>query len=210
MRRSLVWLAALCSASLVAALAARPAAAHPDPAGEFLTTQQVFVSYDAHLSSSAVGRLRSAVASAVKQGFDIRVALIWRRSDLGKVPGYWRRPAAYASFMYGENWYFFKGARLLVAMPNGFGFAWRKHPLAPSRRILSRVRIGGGAPALADATVAAVQRLAAADGVHVTATAGSNQDDRDRVKILVGLAIVLLGWVVLRRFRPRRLTPQRP
>lgn len=208
MRRSLPRLAALCSVAAAAALAAAPASAHPDPAGEFLTTQQLFVSYDAHLPTRSVNLLRSAVASAVRQGFDIRVALIWRRDDLGKVPQYWRRPNAYAAFMYGENWYFFKGARLLVVMPNGFGFAWKGHPLAEAYRTLAPVRLGTTAPQLAAATVEGVERLAAAGGVHITATAGSNEDNSDRVKILVGVAILLLAWAVLRRFRPRRLTVQ--
>lgn len=201
MRRSLVWLA--CS---VAALAvAAPAAAHPDPAGEFLTSQRVFISYDARLSAAEKERLQSAVASANRQGFRIRVALIWRRTDLGQVPQYWRRPGAYAAFMYGENVYWFKGARLLVAMPNGFGFAWQKHPAAASERILSGVRVGSGAAALANATVFAVQRLAAADGVHVTATVASNQNNADRVKILVGVAVLLIAGALFRRRRFWRL-----
>lgn len=207
MRRGFVWLAVL---SVAALAVAAPAAAHPDPAGEFLTTQRVFISYDARLSAADKERVQSAVASANQQGFRIRVALIWRRSDLGQVPQYWRRPSAYATFMYGENVYWFKGARLLVAMPNGFGFAWQKHPLAPSERILSGVRIGGGAAALANATVFAVQRLAAADGVHVTATVESNQNNADRVKILIGVAVLLLAGVLFRRLRPRTLSVQRP
>jgi hypothetical protein len=210
MRRRLFRLATVLVAGVAAGVAAAPASAHPDPAGEFLTTQKVFVSYDAHLSSAAKSRLQSAVASAIKQGFPIRVALIWTRADLGKVPKYWEKPNAYAAFMYGENAYYFKGARLLVAMPSGFGFAWQKHSTEPSDRILSQVRVEGGAPALADATVAAVQRLAAADGVHVTAAAGSNQDNRDRVKILIGAAILLLAAWLARRARRPRLTVQRP
>lgn len=207
MRRSLAWLAVL---SVAALAAAAPAAAHPDPAGEFLTSQRVFISYDARLSAAAKERLQSVVASANQQGFRIRVALIWRRADLGKVPQYWRRPAAYAAFMDGENVYWFKGARLLVAMPNGFGFAWQKHPLAPSERLLSGVRVGGGAVALADATVFAVQRLAAADGVHATVAVSSNQDNVDRVKILIGVAVLLLAGALVRRRRPRSLGVQRP
>jgi hypothetical protein len=203
-------LAALGLAALGAVILAAPAAAHPDPAGEFLTSQHVFVSYDAHLSPDVESRLHSAVESATKQGFPIRVAVIWTRADLGRVPQYWGKPNAYAAFVYGENATYFKGARLLVAMPGGFGFAWGKHPTAPSDRILSGLRVSGGAPALGEATVAAVQRLAAADGVRVTATAGSNSDNRDRVKILVGVAILLLVWFLARRARPRRLTVQRP
>lgn len=202
MRRTVARLVALSLAALSAAAGAGTASAHPDPAGEFLTTQHVFISYDAHVPTAVGQRLDSAVASAIRQGFDIRVAVIWRRADLGKVPQYWRKPNAYAAFMYGENWLYFKGARLLVAMPNGLGFAWRKHPTAPAERILSRVRIGSGGSGLVDTTVAAVQRLAAADGVRVTATVSADQDNRDRVKILVGVAILLLAGFLIRRFRP--------
>lgn len=209
MRPSLARLAALALAALAAGLAAGPASAHPDPAGEFLTTQRVFVSYDAHVPTAVADRLESAVDSAIAQGFDIRVAVIWRKSDLGKVPQYWGKPNAYAAFMYGENWLYFKGARLLVAMPAGFGFAWRNHATAPSDRLLSRVRIAGGGSGLVDATVAAVERLAAADGVHVTARVSANRDNRDRVKILVGVAILLLAGLLIRRRRPG-LTVQRP
>jgi hypothetical protein len=208
MRRSLAWLIALTAAFLFGALA--PAAyGHPDPAGEFLTTQRVFVSYDAHVPSAAAARLDAAVASANRQGFDIRVALIWRRSDLGKVPKFWRKPGAYADFMYGENTSYFKGARLLVLMPNGFGFAWQKHPTGPAYRILSGVRTGSTAAELTEAAVAGVQRLAAADGVHVTDEVAS-QNNRDRVEILVGVAVLLLAGALIRRRRPRRLTVQRP
>lgn len=210
MRRSLLRPAVLALAALAAGVFVATAAAHPDPAGEFLTTQRLFVSYDAHLPTDVRSRLDSAVASATRQGFAIRVALIWTRADLGKVPKYWLKPNAYAAFMYGEDAYYFKGARLLVAMPNGFGFAWQKHPTAPSEQALSQVRLGGGASALADATVAAVQRLAAADGVRVTVTSGANPDNRDRVKILLGVAILLLAGALVRRGRLRRLSPQRP
>lgn len=209
MRRSLVRLATLALAALSAGLVAGPASAHPDPAGEFLTTQRVFVSYDAHVPATVADRLDSAVDSAIAQGFDIRVAVIWRKSDLGKVPQYWLKPNAYAAFMYGENRLYFKGARLLVAMPNGFGFAWRNHATAPSDRLLSRVRIGGGGSGLVDASVAAVERLAAADGVHVIARVSASQDNRDRVKILVGVAILLLAGLLVRR-RRAGLTMQRP
>ncbi|HZD87100.1 MAG TPA: hypothetical protein VE088_03740 [Gaiellaceae bacterium] len=209
MRRRLSVLAALSAASLSAALLAAPADAHPDPAGEFLTTQRVFVSYDAHLSSSEVKRLESVVASAVGQGFDIRVALIWRRGDLGKVPQYWRRPGAYAAFVYGENSYYFKSGRLLVVMPDGFGFAWQGHPTAAAHRILARVRLGRSAAQLADAALVGVQRLAAADGLHVTAAVASDRNNRDRVKILAGAAILLLAAGAIRRRRPGRLPVQR-
>lgn len=210
MRRSLAWLAALSLAASAAAVLAGRASAHPDPAGEFLTSQQVFVSYDAHLPATVADRLRAAVASANRQGFALRVALIWQEADLGKVPQYWRKPQAYANFMYGENVSWFKGARLLVAMPNGFGFAWQKHALGPSERLLSQVRLGGGAPALADATVTAVQRLAAAAGVQVTANVDAGRDNRDRVKILIGVAILLVAGGLIRRVRPRRLAAERP
>lgn len=210
MRRTSAWLIALTTALLLAVLVPAAAYGHPDPAGEFLTSQRVFVSYDAHVPSDVAARLNAAVASAIRQGFDIRVALIWRRSDLGKVPKFWRRPGAYAAFVYGENVSYFKGARLLVLMPNGFGFAWQKHPTAPADRILSRIRTGGSAAQLAEAAIAGVQQLAAADGVQVNDSVQSNRDNRDRVEILVGVAILLLAGALTRRWRPRRLTVQRP
>lgn len=209
MRRRPAWLIALTAAFLLAALVPAAAYGHPDPAGEFLTTQRVFVSYDAHVPSGVTARLDAAVDSAIRQGFDIRVALIWRRSDLGKVPKFWLEPGAYAAFMYGENVSYFKGARLLVVMPNGFGFAWQKHPTGPAYRLLSKVRTGGTATQLTEAAVAGVQRLAAADGVHVTDSVAS-QNNRDRIKILVGVAILLLADALIRRRRPRRLSVQRP
>jgi hypothetical protein len=210
MRRGLAWLVALSTVSVLAAAVAAPVSAHPDPAGEFLTTQRVFISYDAHLSAALKQRLESAVASAASQGFAIRVALIWRRSDLGKVPKYWQRPGAYAAFMYGENAYYFKGARLLVAMPDGFGFAWNGHSTAQAYRTLSRIRLEGGASQLAEATTAAVQRLAAADGVHVTTSVTASPDNRDRVKILIGVGILLLAGFLFRRRLPGRLPVQGP
>ena len=54
------------------------------------------------------------------------MAIIAKPDDLGSVTSLWREPQAYAHFLGLELSLAYKG-RLLVVMPNGFGFNWTGH-----------------------------------------------------------------------------------
>jgi hypothetical protein len=191
-------LAALAAALLLAGAAAGAARADGDPASDYLIGQKVFLPYDAKIPKASQQKLLAAVQSANEQGFNVRVALIWSDYDLGSVTALWKQPRRYARFLGVELGYYYKG-RLLIVMPNGFGFDWPRHPSAAAYRTLATVPIEPTPAGLADAATAAVTKLAAARGVTAT-TAGaatapqSRRNNRDRVVILAAvLAALLLG-----------------
>ena len=187
-------LAALVAAAALAVPAAR---ADGDPASDYLLSQSTFIPFDAKVSKGQAEQLNSVVADAKQKGFTVRVALIATQFDLGAVPSLWRKPQTYARFLGQELFFVYKG-RLLVVMPNGFGFS-RGGKLVPSgQRLVDRLpKPGEGGDALAAAATRAVERLAAQAGVRVTISQPGSTDGgtSDRV-ILIAIAggiVVLLG-----------------
>lgn len=181
------------------------ARADGDPASDYLYTQKVFVPFDVTKSPAQSAPLAADVEGATKAGYTIRVAVIGSAYDLGSVPSLWRRPRLYARFLGAELAFVYK-QRLLIVMPNGFGFFWKGHPVAREYATLSKIHIAPGNPALLTAARAAVQALAGDANVHVQpAAAPKSTTGRDRVIIaiaaLVLIAAALLGRVVLRRRR---------
>lgn len=199
--------------ALAAALAlAVPALADGDPASDFLLTQKVFLPFDDKIPPEQQGRLSGLVAAANRAGYPIRVAVIGSSYDLGSVEALWRKPRQYAKFLGVELSFAFKGP-LLVAMPNGFGFNHPQHPTAAEQRILAGIPIRPGGAALATATIAAVERLAAAHGVTVTpphAAAPHTTANSDRLRLAVAIVVLLAAaaaarWLIRRRQRRRRI-----
>jgi hypothetical protein len=190
MRRALL-LAAVTALALAGASAVR---ADGDPASDFLLTQKVF--YNPEEIPKQQGReLTAAIRSANENGYPIRVAMIWSDYDLGAVTALWKKPERYARFLSFELTYYYKG-RLLIVMPSGFGFVWPKHDTAAEQATLAKVQLGTTPATFADAGVQAVEKLAAAQGVEVSASgsAGSNDTNGDRLKIVLGVVVlVLLG-----------------
>ena len=90
-------------------------------------------------------------------GFPIRVAIIASRSDLGAITGLWLKPRAYARFLGLELSLAYTG-RLLVVMPNGFGFNWPGHAATAAYRTLSRDHDRAGGAGLATRRNTAVSR----------------------------------------------------
>ncbi len=133
--------------------------------------------------------------------------MIWSDYDLGSVTALWKQPRRYARFLGVELGYYFKG-RLLVVMPNGFGFNWPKHGTAAAYAELAKVPIQATPGGLATAATSAVQRLAAKAGVDASTTAGatttaSDRNAHDRLVIVIAvLAALLLGGAA--RFIVRR------
>jgi hypothetical protein len=148
-------LLALVLASCVAAAAAQ---ADGDPASDYLYTQKVFVPFDVKAPAAKQQELAKTIEGATKQGFPIRVAIIASAYDLGAVPSLWRKPQQYARFLGAELAFVYK-QRLLIVMPNGFGFYWKGHAVTAEYAVLRRVRIGAGATGLAIAGRQAVEAL---------------------------------------------------
>jgi cytochrome oxidase Cu insertion factor (SCO1/SenC/PrrC family)/thiol-disulfide isomerase/thioredoxin len=160
---------AVCAVAMLAAPVAR---GDGDPGSDVLVYQQLFVASDAGMPVAqqlALGRVLRAAAGA---GFPVRVAIIAKRDDLGAITELWRRPRAYARFL-GIELSTAYAQRLLVVMPNGFGFNWPRHSTSAAYRQLARIAIGPGGVGLADAAERAVQTLAGAAHVTLHVPAGA-------------------------------------
>jgi hypothetical protein len=152
---------ALICACLAAATVAQSARADGDPASDYLLVQRVFVPYEAATAAKQKRDLTAAVTAANKAGFKIRVAVIESAYDLGSVTALWRKPQTYARFL-GAELAFVYSQRLLVVMPNGFGFNWPKHSPKAAYAVLAKVRLTKGVAGLLESATAAVQALAKA------------------------------------------------
>jgi len=165
LRRLLVVLAL----AAVALGVARPAAlADGDPGSDVLVYQNLFVAADAGMTVAQQVELGNLLADAAGSGFPVRVAVIAERSDLGAVTALWGKPAAYADFLGIELSLAYTG-RLLVVMPDGFGFYWHGHSAAAADQVLAGQHVSAGGAGLASAAKDAVRTLAGAAGVRVAA-----------------------------------------
>ena len=199
-------LACMLALALACGVAAATARADGDPASDYLIEQKVFFPYDAKIPQSAQRRLLAAVQSANAQGFRIRVALIASDYDLGAVTALWKQPRRYARFLGVELGYYYKG-RLLIVMPNGFGFNYPKHSTTAEYALLSKIPVRPDASGLMTAGETAVERLAAAAGVKVAAPANvttpAQRNTHDR-EVILAVVIIALAVAVAARFLLRR------
>ncbi len=204
--------AIVCIAIVAAAVLAAGARADGDPASDYLITQPVYFPYDGKFSPVLEGQLLAVVREAKAKGFPIKVALIPDSYDLGSVTSLWRQPKLYARFLGEEDATFFK-ERLLIVMPNGFGFYRPGQPVAKEYVTLAAIPIQPGDDGLVRAALAGVQKLAAADGIklsppsHVTTPAQRNSHDR-LVIIVAVVAVLLVGGLL--RLALRRRAASRP
>jgi hypothetical protein len=152
--------ALLAAACAVGAATARAARADGDPASDILLVQRVFVPYEAATAGKQSRALNAEVAAVNKAGFQIRVAVISSSYDLGSVTVLWRKPTVYARFLGTELSLVYK-QRLLIVMPNGFGFNWPKHGSKPEYAVLKKMKIAHGTAGLLTSATAAVKALAA-------------------------------------------------
>lgn len=193
-------------AVLAAALVLAPGAlADGDPASDYLIGQKVFYSFDAGVPAARAQRLQTMVANANRAGFPIRVALIRTNSDLGAAYQLYRKPQQYAQFLGQELLFVYRG-RLLIVMPNGFGYAVAGKPAqAEKRRLAGIAAPGNDGGSLADAATLAVQRLARGSGHDLPLPKTSdNSATTDRIKIGVislTVAIVVAAAILVRRGR---------
>ena len=150
-----------------------PAArADGDPGSDVLVYQNLFVASDANISIAQQVELGDLLTSAQRSGFPIRVAIIARPADLGAITQLWGKPTSYASFL-GIELSLAYAQRLLVVMPDGFGFNWQGHSTAAAYKVLGKIAVKPGGSGLATSAETAVRALASASGVWLTApTAG--------------------------------------
>ena len=138
-----------------------------DPGSDVLVYQPLFLASDSGISVSDQVRLGNLLHEADKTGFPLRVAIIAKPDDLGSVTELWKQPQEYAHFLGIELSLAYKG-RLLVVMPNGFGFSWPGHSSAAGYRVLTKLSHTVRGESLATATRQAITTLASAGGVHRT------------------------------------------
>lgn len=194
----------LLAAAAACGVATAAARADGDPASDFLISQQVFFGFDQKASASKQAELQRLVENAKAKGYEVRVALIGRPSDLGAVEVLWRRPQTYARFL-GQELALYYPRRLLIVMPNGYGIYRRRGDLAAEKAALARLPAPGSD--LVGAAERAVQRLAAVHGVEVepTGASGGTSQNRERLEIVAIVLAVLVaigiakGVQVLRR-----------
>jgi hypothetical protein len=201
-RRTVVILAAV--AALVVAPLAR---ADGDPASDYLLVDKVFLPFDAKFSKSQQAEFSGVVDAANKAGYPIRVAVIATTYDMGSVTSLYRKPRTYARFLGLELSFVYK-QRLLVVMPNGFGFNWPKHSPAAAYAVLGRIPIAPGPAGLLTAAQAAVEKLTAANGVKLgsvkPAAMPGHRTAQDRLTIILIAVGVLVAAAALRLVLRRR------
>lgn len=184
------------------------ARADGDPASDYLLGTQVFIPFDLKLPKSSQQELTSLVHDANTSGYTIRVALIGSAYDMGSVTSLWRKPKPYAKFLGTELTFVYKN-RLLVVMPNGFGFNRPGHSTTKEYATLSKITIGPGAAGLLTAAEKGVQQLAAASGVTIKRTgdsSGGHSMAHDRVKIIIAAVALLTAAIALRLLLRRKRT----
>ena len=187
---------ALVAAALTFAMSAR---ADGDPASDYLITQKVFFPYDLKVPPAKQQQLVALVDEANRAGFTLRVALISSSYDLGSITSLWQKPQTYARFLGAELKYVYKN-RLLVVMPNGFGFNRPGRSAAPEYAVLAKIQVKPGPTGLVDSSLAAVQALAKASGVTLSGTTSARPSSRnhDRLIIVIAALAALAVAVVLR------------
>jgi hypothetical protein len=192
-RRAFVLLTATAACVAVLPSAAR---ADGDPASDFLISQQVFFGFGQNASATKQAELQRLVEDAKAKGFEVRVALIGSRTDLGAVPVLWRRPQTYARFL-GQELTLYYPRRLLIVMPNGYGI-YRRHGGVTAAEKAALARLPAPGSDLVGGAERAVQRLAALHGVHVepTGASGGPSQNRERLEIVAIVLAVLIGLAI--------------
>jgi hypothetical protein len=183
------------------------ARADADPASDFLIVRDVFLPYLAKIDKDEIERFETTVRDANARGFKIKVAVIAQPADLGGVFQLYLQPQRYAEFLGKELVFVYRG-RLLIAMPNGFGYSERGEPNPQLARALAGLPAPGRDPnRLVDSATTGVRRLAAAAGYRLPPPKPTGGGSATRDRIVIGVAAVvsalfLFGGVALvRRLR---------
>ena len=179
------------------------ARANGDPASDYLLAQNVFLPFTAKIDNNEVQRLNALLRESRTANFPIRVALILSPSDLGTAFSLFGKPQKYAAFLGLELSFVYRN-RLLVVMPNGYGYTVKGDPKASA--VLKKLPPPGrNATKEVQAAIVAVQRLAAAEGHRLVVPKGGSSASRDRLTIAAAVTagIALIAAFVLYRRRER-------
>jgi hypothetical protein len=192
--------AAIVAAVAAALLSPVAARANGDPASDYLLTEKLFLPFNAPIDRGVLNRLRTVVDEANAAGFKIRVALILTPGDLGTAFSLFGKPQRYSEFLGFELSFVYRG-RLLVVMPDGFGYAVGGRKDSAARVLASLPPPGKSATKEAEAATGALRRLAAASGIRLSIPAASDSSTRDRITIAAAAtaAIALTAAFVLYR-----------
>jgi len=177
--------------------------ANGDPASDYLLTQSVFLPFATKIDQNEVTRLNALLRAADQKRYRIRVALILSPSDLGTAFSLFGKPGKYAQFLGLELSFVYRG-RLLVVMPNGYGYAVNGDPDPKASALLKQLPAPGrSATKEAQAAIVAVQRLAARKGHHLVVPKVGGSTGRDRLTIAAAATagIALIAAIVLYRRR---------
>jgi hypothetical protein len=181
------------------------ALANGDPASDYLLTQSVFLPFTTKVDHNEATRLSALLRDAEQKKFRIRVAVILSPTDLGTAFSLFGMPEKYAQFL-GLELSFVYRDRLLVVMPNGYGYAVNGDPDPKASAVLKKLP-GPGPDATKEvqAAMVAVQRLAAAEGRRLTVPKVGGSTGRDRLTIAAAATagIALIAAIVLYRRRER-------
>jgi hypothetical protein len=185
--------AALAAVGVFLALPAA-ARANGDPASDYLLVRNTFLPFTSGIDKDAVDRLEKTIQAADKAGYKIKAAMILAPSDLGTAFSLFRQPQRYAQFLGLELGFVYRG-RLLVVMPNGYGYAVNGKPDPKSSRVLKGVPPpGADATKEVEAATLAIRRLAAANGHRLEISSGGGSNTRDRITIAAaataGIAVI--------------------
>lgn len=180
------------------------ASAHGDPASDFLLARNVFLPFNAKVDAAASKRLNDLLSSADKAGFKIKTAVILGPGDLGTAFSLIHKPQRYAEFLGLELSSVYR-QRLLVVMPNGFGYSVKGNPDPKAARLLKTIPPpGADVTKEVEAATLAVRRLAAAAGHRLVVSSGGGSQARDRITIAAAATLALAafgGFVLYRRRR---------
>lgn len=191
-------------ASLALLIAPSAARANGDPASDYLLVQSVFLPFNAKVDSDVTKRLSNVIAEAKDAKFPVKVAVIGTRYDLGTAFSLYNKAQRYSEFL-GLELSFQYRDRLLVVMPNGYGFSINGKPNRAGINVVAKLPPPGkDATKQVEGAIAAIRRLAAASGI-VLSSGGGGSETRDRIVIAaggVGLVALLAAIVFYRRGRP--------
>jgi hypothetical protein len=197
--------AALAAVGLFLALPGT-ARANGDPASDYLLVRDSFLPFTSGIDKGAAERLDETLKAADKAGYKIKAAVILAPTDLGTAFSLFRKPQRYTQFLGLELSFVYRG-RLLVVMPNGYGYAVNGKPDPKSSRVLARVTPpGADATKEVEAATRAIQRLAAADGHRLEVSSAGGSQTRDRITIAAAATagIAVIAAIALYRRQRKR------
>lgn len=181
-----------------------------DPASDVLVSQSMFVPIELSINRQTE-QLQALLAEAARAGFKVRVAMIDSPRDLGTVTSLWRQPKLYSGYLGTELSLSFTG-QVVVVMPNGIGvYPGRVAPTPSERTVAAELPAPGPGEGLVTGAIAAVERLAAAQGdplatAGIRAPAGApasgGAPTSTWLALGLGALLIALAWAASLRARP--------